>query len=413
MKFVSLGALIVLLTITACNTVVTNNTSFPSILQSVKSTETTWLLKLQMKEPVVAPNQPAYGAIIKHDTFATTNKEYLVDPYFSNLAMTGLLESNSQSTEVQTTVKRWLQWYFNHMSTTEPTDARCQSASTRLYVDACDLIPGTVAVYFYAPGTNTETSTGKMDSADSYAATFISLLRKYYDATKDKAFLVANRTKIRLARDVFVNRTWVANSKRTIAKPSYPIEFLMDNCEVLEALENIKALESELGLLNDTQGAVDTEVALVQSRLTDLQVGIEQLYNPAKGLYFSSDDAMKKGDIDIDTKFYPNATAQLAPIWTGVLSGSNTKQARASDLWQKFNAAWDQPNVVKKNWTSGSIPDDFPWVAVTFTAALMNDTTRAEKHIRWLQDKYSVQHQWTWYNAESGWLLRAANRLAK
>ena len=399
--------------------------------QRIIKSETAWVMSLQLSEPQVQPSSSAYGAIIMHDKqlfdspageSPVVTAQWKVEPYFANLAITGLLEANPKNKSVRTTTKRWLQWYFNRMSTSEPSDPRCADPNTRIYVSVCDDIPGTVSWHFVNPTSYALTKVMYMDSADSYAATFLTLLHKYYLASKDKAFLVANRAKVRMARDVMVHRTWIASDRRTIAKPSYPIDYLMDNTEVFEALIHIKAMEEELGLLNDTQASATNEALLMQYRINDLQLGLEELFHTPSGLYFNSGDSFKLYNNPntpnrdqylpkIDT-FYPDATAQLFPIWTGLHEPNST---RAKSLWQQFNANWDRPDndplAANHQWTKGQIPDAFPWVVMTYTASVMKDEARASKHLEWLYSTFSTDHQFPWYKAEAGWALRAAAQL--
>ncbi len=396
----------------------------PSMRVASAATDTSWLLSLQVTS--VASTHPAYGAVVIHKqprnspagALPAVSAQWEVEPYFANLAMTGLLEANPGDLNVKTAVKRWLQWYFKHMGSSEPTDSRCASQSTRNYLNVCDDVPGSVSLHFVNPSNKALTKVVYMDSSDSYAATFLTLLHKYYLNTQDKAFLVANRSKIRLARDVMMYRTWSDTYKRTLAKPSYPIDYLMDNAEVYEGLIHMKAMEAEVQLLNTTQAAATNEALLVQYRINDIQLGIEALFHVPSGLYFSNGDALRQyqGNSSLVPKldvFYPDATAQLFPIWTGVISPSSQ---RAKDLWYKFNLKWDVMGSPDHQWTAGKTTVLEPWMVMTYTASLMKDpdsTYRAVNHLNWFDSTYGTSHQLPSFNAEAGWSLRARAELLK
>lgn len=402
-----------------------------ALLSQVVQSEATWLMDLQLKEPAVTSGSPAYGALPMHPTevFDTpagvtpaVTKQLKVEPYFTNLGVTGLLDAVGSQPNAQATAKRWIDWYFRNINTAMPTDPRCTSESTSIYVSECDDIPGSIDWHFIDPATKVQTKVIYMDSSDAYAATFLTLLKKYYDRSGDKALIIANRSKIRLIRNVMTQGVWQALSRRTIAKTSYPIEYLMDNVEVYEGLLNVQALEKEVGLLNDTPAAADNEALLVQYRINDLKLGLEDLFTAQTGLYFASSDAQylynvaapadKASKLPNISTFYPNATAQLFSLWTGLLA-SNPE--RAQSLWTKFNAEWDRadsdPDKAQHQWAKGDVRDDFPWAVMSYTAAVMGDKARATAHLSWLHDKYDANHSFPWYVAESGWVMRAAAKL--
>ena len=78
-------------------------------------------------------------------------------------------------------------------------------------------------------------STQSYDSSDSYAATFLTLVRAYYDTTGDAAFLRGIEADLRLVAGAIYS-TMDPRDGLTYAKADYRIKYLMDNAEVYRGL---------------------------------------------------------------------------------------------------------------------------------------------------------------------------------
>ena len=81
----------------------------------------------------------------------------VVNPYYSNLAASGMVKDPNRYGQVQ----NWMKWYIRHLNTNDRWG-----------------LTGTTYDYNYSNGV--ATSTGNADSTDSYAATFLSLAWDYY-----------------------------------------------------------------------------------------------------------------------------------------------------------------------------------------------------------------------------------------
>ncbi len=131
-------------------------------------------------------------------------------PYFGNLAAMALLAANNTRQDQQDVIRveRWLMWYAAH-----------QEADGTIYDQE-----GTVSAY---------QSNGKRDSTDSYAATLLMATWRYRKAAKKRpsAPIVNAAQKAFAAIEAVVQTDGL-----TIAKPEYPMKFLMDNVEVYQGL---------------------------------------------------------------------------------------------------------------------------------------------------------------------------------
>jgi len=285
-------------------------------------------------------------------------------PYYSNLAALGLTKTPAHYSQV----KAWMEWYINHLNNPDKWGLYC-------------------TVYDYNVSGTTETPTNDADSTDSYAATFVSLAWAYWQTRNADA-----QAYIRTLRDQLdcIGRVMVQTQQRnglTWAKPDYQIQYLMDNCEVYKGLSDLAKLFQYA--FNDSSGA-----AYYNSYAANALSGIQTvLWDCAHNDYFAYAGAPTSNW----KTWYPDSTAQLFPVLSGVLAPSSS---RAKQLYNRFNSKWP-------NWTSLKFPDSFPWALVSDAAALMSDSTRVNNYIISIQNKYvNKNFPWPWYCAESGWFIR-------
>ena len=197
-------------------------------------------------------------------------------PYFGNLAAMALLAANDvrESRHDVTRVERWLMWYASH-----------QEPDGTIYDRE-----GTLSAY---------KSNGKQDASDSYAATFLMTTQRYKKAIggRPSAEIINAAKKSLMAIDAAVQEDGL-----TIAKPDYPIKYLMDNIEVYQGL-------SEGALLFDSVGMKkESEKARQMSSRVDANLK----------KYWSDNDRYFAYALDMKDKFstgfsqpYPHGLAQL------------------------------------------------------------------------------------------------------
>jgi hypothetical protein len=383
--------------------------------QAILDSESAWLQNSQFTNPSLPANM--IGAIANHPTelagHPTANTTgRIVDPYFANLALIGLLEAKGADAMTLAVIKRWLNWFLGHINVSVIV---CPPVPS----EECNQIPGSINNFFYDTS-NQEEKLLKIDSIDSYASTFLVLLQKYYFLSNDTQLIVDNREKIRWIRNtnlyesnflngIFYSGTWRESKKRTIAKLNHMIEYLMDNSEVRESFLALKSLASVPNLLETVPAEAQTLSFDIQNRIDSINLGIEQLYDSSKGLYASYFGAVAKISPFYDTAHGDAAgAAQLFPIITGLLPNPRTNP-RAKALWSAFKSQYPNWNSVDVTQTAG-----FPWALMAYAAALMGDYWQLETYFQNIKSKYiDLAHKGPYYIAEAGWLLRATNHILK
>jgi len=189
-------------------------TSQPDYEEIIDS-EVEWILEQQID----LPDETSNGAIVMNLVAYGENR---VMPYFSNFAAMGLLARPQYAPEV----KLWMDWYFAHMNFPDRNG-----------------VEGTIYDYIITMPAGTEEimmSGGKehFDSIDSYASTFLVLLKKYYQVTGNDDYLIDNRENIEIIADVMVSVQ--QSDGLTWAITDYKVKYLMDNAEVYEGFEAIE-----------------------------------------------------------------------------------------------------------------------------------------------------------------------------
>jgi hypothetical protein len=293
-----------------------------------------------------------------------------INPYFANLAAIGWLRDSSKIPQVEA----WMQWYISHLNWPD-----------------CNSLHGTVYNYTYNNGV--ETSTNSYDSADSSAATFLTLAEALYNTGDFGAQSFVRNALGEYILNVTGNIiTGLQQSNGlVVARPDYQIEYLMDNSEDYRGLEDLANLAIQVW--NDTGTA-----SWYQAHASSVRSGIQSvLYVSATKLYYPYAGSPAPNM----STFYPDAVTQLYPAVQGVVPASS-KQAKNSYI--AFSKAWPGwPNL------SFSSQTPFPWAVVSYAAYLDGNTSSVNRYIMTIQKKYvnvTPDFPWPFYCAEAGWLMR-------
>ncbi|UVI29534.1 hypothetical protein [Paenibacillus spongiae] len=338
-----------------------------SLYDDILREEANWIARLQLESGCI----PMYN-----EPLASHGGEYRVIPYFTHLALLGLLEQPEHSP----VVRKYMDWYFS-----------------RLIRTATETAPaGAVFDHTVAADRLTFTATGDFDSTDSYASTFLNVLRKYAETTGDTAYLLERRSDIALIAGAMLATK--QSDGLTWAKPSYRVKYLMDNAEVYEGLADMEWICSEV--FGDR-----TEAAFYRHHKDEVAAGIQTgLWNESLQAYAyakNEDGSLLEPEWG---RFYPDATAQLFPIWTGMLP---PESERARRLYASFNAHFPQ-------WPQLNKRDSFPWALLAYTSAVMGDAERTVQFLESAQAAFIERgHPWPWYVMESGVTMLAAARMKR
>ena len=229
----------------------------------------------------------------------------LVRPYFASLhALDGLRRGGDPAR-----VRAYLEWYLARLN----------------YPDRHGLT-GTIDDYLIDPA-GEESPTGGYDSVDSYAATFLVLLRAYLARTGDRALLERHGERIRDVAWLLLHLQDTDGLVRAL--PGAGGKYLMDNCEVYGGLKAFNALCEELGW--------DCHAAYweAEQRLGDAIR--EGLYDAEARRFHWAREGEVVHVADWDT-YYPDALAQLFPILHGVIDPHGSL---ARHLWTQFQGRHD------------------------------------------------------------------------
>src|SRR5580692_581587 len=212
-----------------------------------------------------------------------------IEPYFANLAAIGWLQDRARIPQVEA----WMSWYIARLNWPDQWGEY-----------------GTV--YDHSVSGARETSLGTFDSADSYAATFLSLAGALWDTGNPgaQAFIkdTVGEYKLNVIGNVITNLQ--QGNGLVYAMPTDRIEYLIDNSE------DYRGLMDFAHLLVRAWGDADA-ASWYTAHAHCIRGGIESaLYIRSRGLY-----RPYAGSAAPNLKtWYPDSVAQLYPIVQGVIA---------------------------------------------------------------------------------------------
>lgn len=304
------------------------------------------------------------------------NGELTMNPYFADFAALALLDNADLYAK---NVKKYMDWHFAHLNTAKE--------------DFCGL-DGTIYDYkitmkdgkIESERVSTPDNADSYDTTDSYAATFLTVVYKYFRETHDSDYLLAHAEGLeRITNVMFAT----LQNGLTYAKPNHLIKYLMDNCEVYEGFFAASRIFEALVLMGKT------EYTDMRDKCGDLSFTIRdninnKLWNYVGRHYKTALIAF----VDLPRKvfswniYYPQATSQLFPIICGVIDPSTD---RAKHIYEKFCESF--------HWEAFDYPDDFYWGANVQAAAIMNDLDSVTEYM----ENYlplTEKHSWPLYNMD-------------
>jgi Cro/C1-type HTH DNA-binding domain len=249
----------------------------------------------------------------------------------------------------------------------------------------CDKEPATVVAYLNLYLKNTDPARGTIedvreiasgvrqppDSDDSYAATFLTLASRYYQATDDQVWWEGHAPRLKqIAKQVLLAAQkpsgLVANF---VGQPERAVGFLMDNSEVYRGLSDFSG---QLARSKDAEATVFSDAAARVAK------GIAGLYDPKT-------QSFQVADIPAATTFYPLRTAQVFPEVFGVPFGD------AAETQRIYAAAWAFLNAGGDHWETGQVADGslggYPWMVLSFASAKHGDAARARAQLAFFSNE--------------------------
>ena len=237
----------------------------------------------------------------------TPSKESKICPYFANFACLSLLKDPNQPNLEM--VRKYIQWYLSKLN------------GTRSPLTGSEEIEGSIYDY-YGEG---ETTNATYDSVDSYAATFLMLVKEYASLSSDNlSWLSQRRDKLDLVVNALIECIDQNNDGLSFASSRYKVKYLMDNAEVNKGLNDAIWLKEKK--LISTSDQVLIQLYVKQKTSIENELWKDNSYN-----WYATHILEQRSDWN---NFYPDATAQLYPILFDVIDSS---QDRAKYLYKKFN----------------------------------------------------------------------------
>lgn len=246
---------------------------------------------------------PAVKILVMYGVdFPPEATEIFVRPYVVNLYAMEILEFPVS----RKLVRDYLEWYLRHLNASDVNGL--SGTMYDLYVDK----------------QGKERWLQTYDSADSYGATFFSLLYRYFVRTGDR--FLADENIDKLETIAYMMYALLDDDGLSWVWSGHDSKYLMDNCEVYMGLRDYTQLQKELWEETNSRYAEPAE------RLRETI--IRSLFNPLSlNFHFGLD---RDGTLYESQwgKFYPDTLAQIYPIAWEVLPADSML---ARHLWQQFD----------------------------------------------------------------------------
>ncbi|MEW6397690.1 MAG: hypothetical protein AB1503_00780, partial [Bacillota bacterium] len=228
---------------------------------------------------------------------------------------------------------------------------------------------------------------GSYDSADAYAATFLSAVARYWQVTGDTHFVQDHRAELDLVAGVIV--ALQDTDGLAWARPGHWVKYLMDNAENFQGLSDYGWL---LGRLGDGDAA-----RYWAGRAEAIRGGIRQvMFNPRRGDYYWAVKMSGTRRVPNWRQWYPDAVAQLFPVLCGV-EPPDSRISRA--VYQRFVHFYPA-------WAARPRPGRSPWGVITLVAVTMDDTADLEAGLASAREIPARAP--FWHAGEAAYLLSAA-----
>jgi hypothetical protein len=251
-----------------------------------------------------------------------------------------------------------LHWYFANIGLLPFVKAMPEAVRTHLDLYLAHLeTDGTIRDVLNPDGP--EPKKQLADSDDAYAATFLTLAVAYIRTHDDPSWVHANQESLKnIALKNIVASQKPGGLIRVFQDTSRSsAAYLQDNCEAYRGLLDIAPY-----LPNEAERQCRTSAAMILD-------GLIKLYDGRVGAYKAADTGEK-----MMKRFYPDATGQAFPIVFG-LPQTPDKKLRS----------WYWLNKQMPRWHEGA-HDQFPWMILGYTAALMGDKERATAQMRYVRE---------------------------
>jgi hypothetical protein len=291
-------------------------------------------------------------------------------PYFGNLTGVAL----AARPEYRDGIKKYLEWSLANLNYPDRWGLNGTIYDRRLEGSVLQ------SVYEY-------------DSADSYAATLLSLAAGYERSAGNLDFIREHYRDLSTEAEVI---TTLQDSDGLIrAKPNLPVKYLMDNCECYRGLKDWSSLLAGLGF-KELSDSYDSKAELIKKGI------LEQFWDENTAGFAWAVDREGGKYLPVAGKSYPGFFAQVYPVVFGVISPASGKAILA---YQKLNE--ELPG-----WAGLDMGDPFPWTVIGYGALLMDDLPRADQFFKNCRFSYIKKGRlYPWSTFEDAFYVRACDAL--
>jgi hypothetical protein len=327
----------------------------------------------------------ARGAALPSGAIAVYVDRVRVLPYLGNFAAWGLAVQGGRSHDSAALRAAWshLNWY-----------AAAQDPA------------GFVTDYVVDPA-GALTSTGDMDSTDSYAGTFFLAADAAYQASRSIETGSAARARLVGLSDGLNGALRAIEATTdtdglTWAKPAWRVKYLMDQAEVYAGLQAAQGLFAALG---DTARAARAGVAAQH-----VAAGVSGLWNAGTGAYdwaVHDDGTRARADLSV---LYPDAMEQVWAVAFGLVP-----RQRATTLLASIKARHPElasPDAVSPGGDGTQRVGYWPWAAAAWLA--VGDRAEADRLLSAIDSAAAATGRpWPFTSGNAGQVMVIAGRLAR
>lgn len=347
---------------------------FAGHIRQLREKQETFGALAAMEKEWILSNQLENG-VITHIPMETPSGQQTITPYFTCFAVRGLV-AGTVTREQALGAEKYLRWHLDHLNT-----------------DETDPINGDGTIYNHSLTWSEAgmelVSTGTYDSVDSYCAMFLIALDEYTRAVDDN-LLRERETDVLRVLDAMLR--CFDRYGLTAAKQEYPVQFLMDNCEVYGGL---RAAEHCLKRLKADDSRLDTVKEAEKALLEGVEAHFWSV--PKQRYEVALQDCVPLELNGNAHSFYPWGVAQLFPICYGLL---DPEEPRAGILYAEFCRDFQWETLRHRE--DGST--QFFWCTLAYVGELMYDGNRIDSFSqRYYETLIRQGRRYPLYSGEAGW----------
>lgn len=291
-------------------------------------------------------------------------------PYFGNLTEMAQLDKP----EYLDGVRKYLVWYLANLNYPDSWGLNGTIYDRRLEEGAAR------SVYEY-------------DSADSYAATLLSLVDGYCLSSGEAGFARDHYRDLSTVSEIII--TLQDSDGLVWAKPDRQFKYLMDNCECYRGLKDWSHLLAELGY-QEQSSFYDSKAELIKKGI------LERFWDEDTSCFAWAVGQGGEKCLPSPGEAYPGLYAQIYPATFGVIPPESEKAVLA---YRKLNEELPR-------WAELEVGDPFPWAILGYAAAIMDDLAGADRFLENCRSSYVLKgHCFPWSTFEGGFYVRTCEAL--